>query len=70
VNTAATSVWRNIGVLLLLSLTVLLLLYWSTAVSLVEQWNTSLYSYAFLTVPIAGFLAWRNRERLAKFTPA
>lgn len=38
--------------------------------SLVEQWQTSSYSYAFLTVPIAGFLAWRNREQLAKFTPA
>jgi len=70
VNTAAVSVWRNIAILLLLSLIILLLLYWSTVVSLVEQWNTSSYSYAFLTVPIAGFLAWRNREQLAKFTPA
>jgi exosortase A len=70
VNTAAVSVWRGIGVLLLLSLILLLLLYWSTVVSLVEQWQTSSYSYAFLTAPIAGFLAWRNREQLAKFTPA
>ncbi len=69
-NTAAVSVWRNIAILLLLSLIILLLLYWSTVVSLVEQWNTSSYSYAFLTVLIAGFLAWRNREQLAKFTPA
>jgi len=69
VNTAAVSVWRGIGVLLLLSLILLLLLYWSTVVSLVEQWQTSSYSYAFLTVPIAGFLAWRNREQLAKSTP-
>ncbi len=37
--------------------------------SLVEQWQTSSYSYTFVTVPIAGFLAWRNREQLAKFTP-
>lgn len=60
----------SLGVTFLLSLTTLLLLYWNTVVSLVGRWNTRTYSYGFLTLPVAGFLAWKDRKQLAKLTPA
>jgi exosortase A len=44
----------------------LLVLYWQTAASAVAQWHSSsAYSYGYLIAPIALFLIWRERPRLA-----
>jgi exosortase A len=45
----------------------LLVLYWQTAVTAVEQWHSSsAYSYGYLIAPIVMFLIWRDRRQLAQ----
>ncbi|MFO1056657.1 MAG: exosortase A [Dongiaceae bacterium] len=49
----------------------LVLLYRDTVAGMIVQWSTSsAYNYCFLVVPIAGFLAWERRGRLAALQPA
>ena len=46
------------------------LLYWPVLVRLVSDWRTDdNYSHGFLIVPIAAYLAWERRARLASAVP-
>jgi exosortase A len=48
----------------------LLALFWPTAAAILHQWDTSsAYSYGYLIAPIALYLIWRERSRLALLTP-
>src|SRR2546425_2862282 len=44
----------------------ILLVHWPTAASIVAIWNRSeTFAHGYLVVPIAIWLAWRNRQALA-----
>lgn len=51
---------------LLLGAIALFALYWETAASAVSVWaNSDLYGHGFLIVPIAAYLVWRRKDRIA-----
>ena len=55
---------------LLLAVTAVLLLYWSTAAGMVGIWiRSDTFMHAFLVPPISAWLLWRERGRLATITP-
>src|SRR5437899_9617563 len=44
----------------------ILLVYWQVLYRLVDAWtNDGNYSHGFLIIPIAAYLAWERRKRLA-----
>lgn len=51
--------------LALLGIALLVLALWPSFSSMLAQWETSTYSYGYLIGPVAIFLLWRDRERLA-----
>ena len=67
----ATNLWiQSLAGLALAGLVTIFLLR-STAASMVKIWyGSSTYSYGFVVVPIAAFLAWRCRNRVKILHPA
>ncbi len=62
--------WRNAGILLGALCLAVLLLFWQTVDSIGETWYTSrTFSHGFLVVPIAFYLVWIRRGRLAALAP-
>jgi exosortase A len=47
----------------------LLAVFWQTAWTAVETWETSLYGHGYLIIPIVGFLIWRQRSALSEVVP-
>lgn len=74
VNPAPTG--RTVAVLTALTVTVFIALFWNAAASMVEiWWRSGTFTHGFLIVPLAAWLAWRQRHRLASveirpFAPA
>jgi len=56
------------GMLAVLGSILLVLALWPSFGSMLDQWDTSTYSYGYLIVPVALFLLWRDRGRLAGLT--
>ena len=55
---------------LLLAVTAVILLYWSTAAAMVGIWiRSATFMHAFLVPPISAWLLWRERDRLAAIAP-
>ncbi len=55
---------------LLLAVTAVVLLYWSTAAGMVGIWiRSATFMHAFLVPPISAWLLWRERDRLATIAP-
>jgi len=61
--------WRVTLVVLACVVLAVIATYWSTAVEMAGQWRTSTYSHQVLVVPLALYLAWRRRKRLAAIEP-
>lgn len=62
--------WGYRGWLTGLALALLVLLFWSTVLSMVSIWYRSeTFAHGFLIAPISIWLVWRKREQLAQFTP-
>lgn len=61
--------WRLSLIILCCYLLLLTLLYWSTIVATVSQWNTSTFSHGFLVIPISAYLVWSRRKCLALLKP-
>ena len=69
-NLRIASPWRQALPALMLLWAVVLLLYRDTAMAMVEIWSRSdTFAHAFLVPPISLWLAWRQRETLARLTP-
>ena len=48
-----------------------IMLYWDSFPSLLRRWNTADYSYCWLVVPLAAYVAWQRRDLLPKvITPS
>ena len=62
--------WPATCILLVCAFAILAALYWPTVLSLFAQWRTSTFSYGFIVLPAAGYLAWRRREELARLSPS
>jgi exosortase A len=61
--------WGLTGAILLLTGS-FALLYWQVMGKLVHDWATDEnYSHGFLIVPLAAYLAWERRDRLAALVP-
>ncbi len=64
------SPWRSALPPFLLLLAAIVLLYRSTALTMVGiWWRSETFAHAFLVLPISLWLIWRQRERLAALTP-
>ena len=62
--------WRTPLLLCAVVLVAILLVYRDTAVAMVEIWNRSeTFTHAFVVPPIAAWLIWRQRWRLAPLQP-
>jgi exosortase A len=63
--------WRMTTVALILGLAALLVVFREEAAAAVRVWNTSTaYNHCWLIAPIAAWLAWQRRHRLAAIAPA
>ena len=63
--------WRPALAVLLLGLAVLLAVFWEEGAAAVRIWDTSTaYNHCWLIAPIAAWLAWQRRHRLALIAPA
>lgn len=63
--------WRPVLAVLLLGLAALLAVFWEEGAAAVRIWNTSTaYNHCWLIAPIALWLAWQRRHRLALIAPA
>ena len=68
---AAPGGWRLGAALMALPLGMIVALYWSTAVSMVDIWRRSdTFAHGYVIVPIALALVWRKRRELAQLAPA
>ena len=67
--TSSKPSWRGVLSILGCSIVLFVAAYWSTTTSLAEQWFTSTYSHGILVFPIALYLGWRRRHKLASLTP-
>ncbi|MGL5985304.1 MAG: archaeosortase/exosortase family protein, partial [Burkholderiales bacterium] len=66
----ASPAWRKAGAMLLLALTVLLALFWNTAVSMVDIWSRSeTFAHGYVIAPISLWLIWRRRQHLLALLP-
>lgn len=66
----APSDWRPTALALLLGLAALLAVFWDEATAAVRVWETSTaYNHCWLIAPIAAWLAWQRRHRLAEIAP-
>ena len=66
----APPAWRPAALTLLLGLAALLAVFWAEAEAAVRVWNTSTaYNHCWLIAPIAAWLAWQRRHRLAAIAP-
>ena len=66
----ASPAWRKAGAMLLLALTVLLALFWNTAVSMVDIWSRSeTFAHGYVIAPISLWLIWRRRPQLLALLP-
>ena len=55
------------AIILTLGLSALLILYWTTAQSMVSiWWRSDTFAHGFFILPISLFLVWRNRSELAQ----
>lgn len=62
--------WRPAALALLLGLAALLAVFWDEAAAAVRVWETSTaYNHCWLIAPIAAWLAWQRRHRLAEIAP-
>jgi len=62
--------WRPTALALLLGLAALLAVFWDEATAAVRVWETSTaYNHCWLIAPIAAWLAWQRRHRLAEIAP-
>jgi exosortase A len=67
---AEASPWRHAAVMLGVVLAAAVLLYRDTFVAMVGiWWRSDTFAHAFLVLPIALWLVWRQRKTLAPFTP-
>ena len=67
---AAAPGWRAHGLALLAVLALVLGLYWPTASSMVGIWmGSETFAHAFVVPPLALWLVWRERARLAAVPP-
>lgn len=69
-TTTTGSPWRAAVAIVAASWIVVLAMFWGTAGSVVATWHTSSFNHCFLILPIAAYLVWSRRERLADLTPA
>ncbi len=68
--TTANETWKRQGVCLLLSLTLLFVLYYSTFASMVSIWSRSdTFAHGFIILPISLWLIWRIRDELLSTEP-
>ena len=66
----ASPAWRKAGAMLLLALTILLALFWNTAVSMVDIWSRSeTFAHGYVIAPISLWLIWRRRQHLLALLP-
>ena len=66
----AASPWHKALPPFVLLLVATLLLYWNTAAGMVAIWSRSdTFTHGFIVPPIALWLAWRQRDRLAAIVP-
>lgn len=64
------SAWPVALMLLGLGLSALAALFWREAVAAARVWDASAtYNHGWLVLPIAGWLAWQRRYRLARLAP-
>jgi exosortase A len=62
--------WRPAALTLILGLAALLAVFWDEAAAAVRIWETSTaYNHCWLIAPIAAWLAWQRRHRLAEIAP-
>lgn len=62
--------WRVALSALMLTVALILLLYWETASAMVVIWNRSgTFAHAFVVPPLVLWLVWRKRDDLARLTP-
>ena len=67
---ARGSAWATALPALLLVVSAVLLLYWSTAAGMVGIWiRSATFMHAFIVPPISAWLLWRDRQRLAAIAP-
>ncbi|WP_439576646.1 exosortase A [Elioraea sp.] len=68
--TPAPADWRPAALALLAGLAALLAVFWTEAAAAVRVWETSTaYNHCWLIAPIAAWLAWQRRHRLAVLAP-
>jgi exosortase A len=66
----APPAWRPAALALILGLAALLAVFRDEAAAAVRVWNTSTaYNHCWLIAPIAAWLAWQRRHRLAAIAP-
>ena len=64
------SAWQLSMGMATLGIITLVALFWDTVTSAVKLWWTiPTYNYAFLILPISGYLIWRKRAEVASETP-
>jgi exosortase A len=62
--------WRVVLPLLAAVMVTIIALYWRTAESMIATWSRSeTFAHGYLIVPIAVFLVWRQRHRVAGLPP-
>src|SRR6267143_1818419 len=64
-----SSSWRVTLLILGCTTLILIVMYWSTAVSMAAQWLTSTYSHGVLIPPISFYLGWRVRHDFESLAP-
>lgn len=69
-RTARSAAWRGALTVFCLSLLGLILCYWDAVVSMVLTWErTGTYAHGFVVYPVAAWLIWRQRDRVAALAP-
>lgn len=67
---AIRSAWAVPAGIFAAALVVLFGVYWSTWISIVDLWaHSATFTHGYLIVPVALWLAWRKRARLATMVP-
>ena len=67
---SAPPAWRPAALALIFGLAALLVVFWDEAAAAVRVWETSTaYNHCWLIAPIAAWLAWQRRHRLAEIAP-
>ncbi len=63
--------WHTAALIVIVSISAVLAVFWQTAVSMVAVWYRSeTFAHGFLVLPISAYLIWTRRQRVAHLVPA